>query len=260
MAKNMIQGANNALKTAKAPQTIQEYIVSMKSGIAAALPSVMTPERFTRISLSAVSGNPKLQSCDPSSFLAAMMSAAQLGLEPNTPLGQAYLIPYGNQCEFRLGYKGVLDLAWRSGEVADIQADVVKTNDVWEYELGLNPKLRHVPADKDRGDPVRYYAVIRMKDGGTISAVMSVDEITAHARKYSKSFNNGPWQTDFDEMAKKTVLKRALKYAPLKSDFVKAQVLDGSVKNKIGEDMTEIPNIIEVDQDTGEVIEENTNA
>ena len=89
---------------------------------------------------------------------------------------------------------------------------------------------------------------------------MSVDEITAHARKYSKSFNNGPWQTDFDEMAKKTVLKRALKYAPLKSDFVKAQVLDGSVKNKIGEDMTEIPNIIEVDQDTGEVIEENTNA
>lgn len=260
MSKNMIQGANNALKTAKAPQTIQEYIVSMKSGIAAALPSVMTPERFTRIALSAVSGNPKLQSCDPASFLAAMMSAAQLGLEPNTPLGQAYLIPYGNRCEFQVGYKGMLDLAWRSGEVADIQADVVKANDVWEYELGLNPKLRHVPADKNRGDPVRYYAVIRMKDGGTISAVMGVDEITAHARKYSKSFNNGPWQTNFDEMAKKTVLKRALKYAPLKSDFIKAQVLDGSVKDKISEDMTEIPNIIEVDQNTGEVIEENADA
>ena len=260
MAKNMIQGANNALKTAKAPQTIQEYIVSMKSGIAAALPSVMTPERFTRIALSAVSGNPKLQACDPSSFLAAMMSAAQLGLEPNTQLGHAYLIPYGSRCEFQIGYKGLIDLAWRSGEIADIQAEVVKANDTWEYELGLNPKLRHIPADGDRGDPIRYYAIIRLQNGGTISAVMSKDEIVAHGRKYSKTYNNGPWATSFDEMAKKTVLKRALKMAPLKSEFVKAQLLDESVKADISDDMTEIPNVIEVDQDTGEVIEENANA
>lgn len=260
MANNnsTIQQANNSQlqkQQKKQPQTIQDYIVAMKSGIAAALPSVMTPERFTRIALSAVSGNPKLASCEPGSFLAAMMTAAQLGLEPNTPLGQAYLIPYGKQCQFQLGYKGLIDLAWRSGEVADIQAETVYANDVWEYELGLNPKLRHVPADKDRGDPVRYYAVIRTKDGGSISAVMSAADVMAHAKKYSKSYTSGPWQTNFDEMAKKTVLKRALKYAPLKSDFVRGMVQDGSVKDQISEDMASVPNVLDVDQETGEVIE-----
>lgn len=255
--QNAIQNASNSLKSTKA-QTLQNYIVSMKSGISAALPSVMTPERFTRIALSAVSGNPKLQQCDPASFVAAMMNAAQLGLEPNTPLGQAYLIPYGNQCQFQIGYKGLIDLAWRSGEIADIQAETVYENDTWEYELGLNPKLRHVPADYNRGDPVRYYAVIRTKDGGTISAVMSIEDVRAHGKKFSKSYNNGPWQTSFDEMAKKTVLKKALKYAPLKSDFVKGVSNDETVKQDICKDMTEIPDIIDVDQNTGEVIESGT--
>lgn len=260
MGSNMIQKANEGQRQLqqqrKQPQTIQDYIMAMKSGIAAALPSVMTPERFTRIALSAVSGNPKLAACAPESFLAAMMTAAQLGLEPNTPLGQAYLIPYGKQCQFQLGYKGLIDLAWRSGEVADIQAEVVYQNDLWEYELGLNPKLRHVPADSNRGDPVRYYAVIRTKDGGSISAVMSAADVLTHAKKYSKSYSSGPWQTNFDEMAKKTVLKRALKYAPLKSDFVRGIVQDGAVKDQISDDMATIPNVLEVDQDTGEVIGE----
>lgn len=253
-SKNMIQNANNSLKSDKA-QTLQNYIVSMKSGIAAALPSVMTPERFTRIALSAVSANTKLQQCDPASFIAAMMQAAQTGLEPNSSLGQCYLIPYGNQCQFQIGYKGLIDLAWRSGEIADIQAETVYANDLWEYELGLNPKLRHVPADSNRGDPVRYYAVVRTKDGGTISAVMSIEDVRAHGRKFSKSYNSGPWQTSFDEMAKKTVLKKALKYAPMKSEFVKGVAADETVKQSFSEDMSEIPNVIEVDQETGEVIE-----
>lgn len=260
MGSNMIQKANEGQRQLqqqrKQPQTIQDYIVAMKSGIAAALPSVMTPERFTRIALSAVSGNPKLAACAPESFLAAMMTAAQLGLEPNTPLGQAYLIPYGKQCQFQLGYKGLIDLAWRSGEVADIQAEVVYQNDLWEYELGLNPKLRHVPADSNRGDPVRYYAVIRTKDGGSISAVMSAADVLTHAKKYSKSYSSGPWQTNFDEMAQKTVLKRALKYAPLKSDFVRGIVQDGAVKDQISDDMASVPNVLDVDQETGEVIDE----
>lgn len=260
MTKNMIQSANAAQmqqgQQKKKPETIKEYIVAMKSGIAAALPSVMTPERFTRIALSAVSNNPKLQACTPDSFLGAMMQAAQLGLEPNTALGQAYLIPYGGKCQFQVGYKGFLELAWRSGEVRDIQAEVVYQNDVWEYELGLEPKLKHIPADSNRGDPVRYYAVIRTKDGGHISTVMSVADVRSHAQKYSQSYSSGPWKTNFDEMAKKTVLKRALKYAPLKSDFItRAMVADNTIKTEIAEDMSEIPNVLDVDQETGEVVE-----
>lgn len=109
----------------KQSATIKEYISVMSGEIAKALPSVMTPERFTRIALSAVSNNDKLAACTPQSFLAAMMNAAQLGLEPNTPLGQAYLIPYGGACQFQIGYKGLIDLAYRSGEVKMIDAQVV---------------------------------------------------------------------------------------------------------------------------------------
>ena len=259
MASNMIQHASAALKTKKEPETLQEYIVSMKAGIAAAVPNAMTPERFSRIAMSAVSKSRKLQQCEPSSFLAAMMEAAQLGLEPNTTLGHAYLIPYGNLCQFVVGYRGLLDLAWRSGEVKDVQSETVYQNDTWEYELGMDPKLRHVPADRDRGDPVRYYAIIRMKDGGSVSAVMSKEDVTRHAQKYSKSYNksDSPWRTSFDEMAKKTLLRRVLKLAPLKSEFItRALEADGSVKNQIDADMSTIPSlIIDVDETTGEVIE-----
>lgn len=258
MANNgMIQNANSALQQKEKPKSIQDYITAMAPGIKAALPSVMTPERFTRIAMSAVSGNKKLQQCDPASFLGAMMTAAQLGLEPNTPLGQAYLIPYGNQCQFQLGYKGLIDLAYRSGQVSIVQAHTVYANDTFEYELGLEPKLRHIPATGQRGDPVYYYAMFRTKDGGYGFYVMSKEDVTAHAKKYSQSYSKGPWQTNFDEMAKKTVLKRALKYAPLKSDFVKALSNDETIKDKLAEDMADIPDIteyVEVDETTGEVI------
>ena len=86
---------------------------------------------------------------------------------------------------------------------------------------------------------------------------MSMEEVTEHARKFSKSFGNGPWQTNFDEMAKKTVLKKVLKYAPLKSDFVRGMAQDGTTKTDISSDMADIPDMteyIDVDQDTGEVI------
>ena len=118
-------------------KTMQDYIKQMEGEIAKALPSVITAERFTRITLSALSTNPQHAQCTPKSFLGAMMTAAQLGLEPNTPLGQAYLIPYRNhgtlECQFILGYKGLIDLAHRSGEVSVIMAQIVYENDEFEY-------------------------------------------------------------------------------------------------------------------------------
>ena len=234
---------------AKAPEkkSMQQYIKSMESEIAKALPSVMTPERFTRIVLSAVSVNPQLGSCTPSSFLGAMMTSAQLGLEVNTPLGQAYVLPYRNkgvlEAQFQLGYKGLIDLAYRSGEVEVIQAHVVYANDEFTCEYGLEPKLTHKPADKDRGEPVKVYAVFKTKSGGYGFEVMSMDDIKRHAAKYSKSYGSdfSPWKTNFEEMAKKTVLKRVLKYAPLKSEFVKAATADETIKSNIASDMYEVP-------------------
>jgi recombination protein RecT len=192
-----------------------------------------------------------------------MMTAAQLGMEPNTPLGQAYLIPRNNrkkgvmECQFQLGYKGLIDLAYRSGEVTIIQAHTVCENDEFTYELGLDPKLRHVPAAGDRGDAVAYYAMFRTKDGGCGFAVMSKVEVEAFARKYSESYNSSfsPWRTNFDEMAKKTVLKKALKYAPLKSDFARNLTADETIKSTLSDDMFSVPDetIFETE---GEILEE----
>lgn len=252
----------------KAPEkkTMQQYIKSMEGEIAKALPSVITPERFTRIVLSAISVNPKLGSCTPASFLGAMMTSAQLGLEVNTPLGQAYVLPYSNkgtlEAQFQLGYKGLIDLAYRSGEVEVIQAHVVYANDEFECEYGLEPKLTHKPADKNRGEPVKVYAVFKTKSGGYGFEVMSMEDVREHAKKYSKAYSSGfsPWKTNFEEMAKKTVLKRVLKYAPLKSEFVKAAVQDEVIKKGLSDDMYSVPSetvfdaeFAEVDEETGEI-------
>ena len=260
---------NQVAKKAPEQKSMQQYIKSMEGEIKKALPSVITPERFTRIVLSAISVNPKLGSCTPQSFLGAMMTSAQLGLEVNTPLGQAYVLPYSNkgvlEAQFQLGYKGLIDLAYRSGEVEVIQAHVVYENDEFTCEYGLDPKLTHKPADRDRGNPVKVYAVFKTKSGGFGFEVMSMDDVRRHAEKYSKAYGSGfsPWKTSFEEMAKKTVLKRVLKYAPLKSDFVRAAVQDEVIKKDISEDMYSVPSEtildaefseITVDESTGEVI------
>ena len=241
--------ANKAManKNNGTPKTMQQYIKSMEGEIAKALPSVITPERFTRITLSALSSNPQLQQTTPASFLGAMMTAAQLGMEPNTPLGQAYLIPYRNkgvmECQFQLGYKGLIDLAYRSGEVLSIQAQVVYENDEFDYAYGLEPKLEHRPARSDRGEPIFFYAVFKTKDGGFGFEVMSVDDVRAHAKKYSQSFSSSysPWQKNFEEMAKKTVLKKVLKYAPMKTDFVRGLTADETIKHGLSDDMFNEP-------------------
>ena len=138
-------------------------------------------------------------------------------------------------------------------------AQVVYENDEFEYAFGLEPKLVHRPALEDRGDPKYVYAIFRTKDGGFGYEVMLIADIRAHAKKYSKAYNAGPWQTNFEEMAKKTVLKRVLKYAPLKSEFLREVAQDEVIKTEVSEDMYEVPNVYvaaeyEVDPNTGEVV------
>lgn len=266
-------GSITAAKTAAmaktdGQKTIRDYVRSMENEIAKALPSVMTPERFTRITLSALSANRKLQECTPQSFLGAMMTAAQLGVEPNTPLGQAYLIPYFNgkskklEVQFQLGFKGMIDLAYRSGQISTITAHTVYENDTFEYEYGLETKLKHIPAKTNRGSAIYYYATFKTKDGGYGFEVMSREDVEAVRRASSKAADNGPWVTHFDEMAKKTVLKRVLKYAPLKTEFVRELSSDSTIKTTISADMYDEPDEtinaeysdLEPDPETGEAV------
>lgn len=259
---NTIQ--NQVAKATNTNMTMQDYIKSMQGEIRKALPSVITPERFTRMTLSAISSTPALAHCTPKSFLGAMMNAAQLGLEPNTPLGQAYLIPYKNkgvdEVQFQIGYKGLIDLAYRSGEVELIQAQIVYENDTFECQYGLEPKLVHVPADSNRGNAVKVYALFKTKAGGYGFEVMSMDDVKEHAKKYSKSFGStySPWASNFEEMAKKTVLKKVLKYAPMKSDFVKAVVQDETIKSSLSEDMYSVSDETVFEAEFKEVTDANT--
>ncbi len=227
----------------KKDRTIKDWIMHMESDIKKALPSVITVERFTRMAITAVNQNPKLASCTPRSFMGALMTAAQLGLEPNTPLGQAYVIPFKNkgvlEATFQLGYRGLIELAHRSGEMMSIQAHTVHENDEFEYEYGLEPKLKHIPALDDRGEPIQYYCVFKLKSGGSGFEVMSKKDVINHAKKYSQSFDSysSPWKSAFDAMAKKTVAKQALNYAPISVEFRRGVATDGSVKESLDKEM-----------------------
>lgn len=263
--KNQIAKKESKQGTERPQRSIKDLIKVMEPQIKLALPSVITPERFTRIALSAVSNNPKLADCTPQSFLAALMNAAQLGLEPNTPLGQAYLIPYYNskkksrEVQFQIGYKGLIDLAHRSGDFKNIYAMEVYENDHFEYEYGLNPKLVHVPVMSGRGEVVYYYAVYTLINGGSGFVVMSREDIEKFGEKYSQSYSSGAWQTNFDEMAKKSLIKRVLKYAPIKTDFARQITQDETVKHEIDPDMSDVPNTFDdyevMDDETGKSID-----
>jgi recombination protein RecT len=195
--------------------------------IAAALPSHITPERMARVALTAINKTPKLAQCTQESFFLALMTCSQLGLEPDGRL--AHLIPYGNQCQLIIDYKGLVDLAYRSKQVTAIHAEVIYEGDRFEYSLGK--VLVHTPwawrTDErpfERGKVLGAFCIVTMTDGEK-HEVMTLDDIDA-IRKRSKSSSSGPWVTDWNEMAKKTVFKRASKWIPLSPEVRDAVVKD----------------------------------
>jgi recombination protein RecT len=188
-----------------------------KGEIAKALPKHLTPDRMLRIAFTCLRINPKLQECDPLSFMGAIVQASSLGLEPGAQ-GHAYLVPFRNnkkgitECQFIPGYRGLIDLARRSGQIETIASHVVYSNDLFEYEYGFDEKLTHKPALGDRGEFVAVYAFCKLKGGGRQFEIMSLDQI--NKIKSRARFANPIWESDFDEMARKTVIRRIYKYLP----------------------------------------------
>lgn len=197
-----------------------------------ALPRHMTAERMLRVALTAAQRTPDLLDCDQLSFVGAVVQASQLGLEPDGILGHAYLIPFFNnktrrkEVQLIAGYRGLIDLARRSGAVSSISAHIVYPKDAFEFSFGLDEKLTHTPTMEDEpGDPVCAYAIARFKDGGYAFDVMPVAEIE-QIRNSSKAGQSGPWQSHWSEMARKTVIRRLCKYLPLSPELQKAVALD----------------------------------
>ena len=250
---------NSLAQRSEQQQTMANLVSRMSPAISRALPKMIGKERFVRAAHSAISSSKSLAECTENSFIGALMNSAQLGLEPNTPLGQAYLVPYAGKCQFQIGYKGMLELARRAG--VTVQVHEIKQNDKFEYQYGLNPDLKHTPTFGERGPTIGYYCIWKSKDGAFGMEVASKSEIEKFAKQKSKTYNDGPWQTDFDAMAKKTVIKQALKYAPLSVELEEAVNADESVKNASLEDISKEDfdiNLVKeerVDEETGEVID-----
>jgi recombination protein RecT len=211
-------------------KNIIDRIDQMRGQIQAALPKHISPDRMARIAMTAIRTNPKLAMCNEASFLGALLHASQLGLEPNTPLGECYLIPYKDECTFQIGYKGLLNLAYRSGAYKRIFAEHVYPSDIFKSTAGLNPDLIHERIFPEEGDPHVYYAVYQTVDGGQHFVVWGKQRVIDHAKKYSQAYGKAgsPWQKNFDAMAKKTVLIDVLRYGPRSIEMQSAMSFDNA--------------------------------
>ncbi len=217
VAEKALVAAENSKKTTekKAKETIYTMIERQKQGFEMALPSNFRPERFTRLAITSIKNKPELQTCEPYSILGALMLAAQLGLEPNTPLHEASLIPYKGKATFQIEYRGLMKLVFNTDLVDSFDFDKICENDTFIYVKGDEPKFSHTPNLKNgRGEVYAYYAIAYLKSGKVAVSVMTKDEIILHSEKYSPAYNrkenrfSGPWEDAFDSMAYKTVIKQ----------------------------------------------------
>ena len=231
------QKENVAVTITAKSKKMKDLLYSFKDEFAKALPKMITPDKFIRTALTSFNKNPKLLDCTPVSVIACLLTSAQLGLSPDSTTGEAYLVPFENrkkkvtECQFILGYRGIVNLAMRSGMVKRFQARTVYDTDFFEYEFGLNEKLVHRPSGK--GGNIKYfYAIIEYTNGGRMFEIMSIDEINlirdmSANYKMAKMYNiPSVWDTYYKEMGMKTVLRRLGKLAPLSSEFQSAITLD----------------------------------
>lgn len=234
---------------AAAKNQIKELIEKNKGEMMKLVPRHLNPERMLKTAQQAATTTPALLDCYVPTFIGAVIQLSQLGLEPNTILGHAYLLPFNNRKQNRkdvqviIGYKGLIELARRSGKVLSFAAHAVYERDTFEFEYGLTEKLRHVPAFGDRGAITHFYAVAHLKDGGHAFEVMTADDVR-QIRAKTQGRNNSVWDEHFEQMGRKTVVRRLAKYLPLSIEFSTAVALDDRAE---GGDSQGLENVLEGD-------------
>lgn len=263
-AKNSLTTNNGTIvKKENKSKTIFDVIQAGAKQFATALPKHINSERFVRIAITTIRQNPKLAKCSQESLLGALMVSAQLGLEPGT-LGQCYLIPFENkkagtvECQFQIGYKGLIELLRRSGQLSDIYSYTVYENDDFNIEYGLSRTLTHKPNFDERGEIKGFYAVAILKDGAKAFEYMTKDEVVKHEEKYRKgSYKNDVWNKNFEEMAQKTVVKKLLKWLPVSVEFLEMAAKDEKSFKVIDDKSTEVQEI-EILENNGDIINAET--
>lgn len=215
-------------KPANPVAQFRDFLEKQRHQIAAALPKHVSPDRMIRLACTEFSKNPLLQKCTPVSVFGSIIQASQLGLEIGV-LGQAYLVPYRNnkaggiyEAQMIPGYKGLIALARRSGEVTSIETHIVYARDEFDLVLGIESSVKHIPfLEGDRGAPRLVYGVAKFKDGGHHFEWMPLTEVD-RIRSRSKASNNGPWVTDYEQMVRKTLIRRMANYLPMSIELANA--------------------------------------
>lgn len=232
--------ANNPVPAAP-KDAIAYHLKKRGAEIAKMLPKHLNAERLLKVAQIAATTTPDLARCDVASLVGAIGQCAQMGLEPNTVLGHAYLVPFNTKRKDKvtgverwvksvqviIGYKGLIDLARRSGQIMSIAAHEVCEQDTFDLVYGLDEKLEHRPAMGERGEVIGFYAVAKLKDGGHCFEFMSRLQVEQIMRGTQSKGNYGPWKDNFTEMGRKTVIRRLAKYLPLSIEFQTAAALDG---------------------------------
>jgi len=217
--------------------TVAKLIDTYRADIIRTIPKHLTPDRLLQIAITCIRKNPALADCSPPTLIACIMEASALGLEIGGPLAQASLVPYKQACTLIIQYRGKIKLAIQSGEVDAVEARVVYAKDKFEYQLGLEPKVIHVPTDEpDTGPPIYFYSIAWLRGGRPAFEVMSKKQVDSH-RARSRAKDDGPWVTDYEEMGKKTVAHKLCKYLVLSPENQRAVGLDDQADAGVPQDL-----------------------
>lgn len=217
------------LERHQAPARVRDLIERQQVQLARALPAQLSSDRFLRLVLTEVRAIPALAECTAPSLLGAVMRCAQLGLEPGGTLGHCWILPFKNnqsglhEATFVLGYKGIINLAYRSPNIAAIFAREVRDGDEFDFAYGLDgDTLRHKPLTTGkRGEAHTWYGLARFKGGGHYLSVVGREEVEEH-RLRSKNPNGGAWKSDYSAMARKTVIRMMQPFLPLTAETARA--------------------------------------
>lgn len=233
--QQIAKAGSNPLAVVKGELASPGMMAALRDAVPVTARAYLTPERIMRIVTTALSRSPKLLECEPKTILRSVIDLVQLGLEPGGPLGHGYLVPFRNnktgktECQAIVGYQGYLAIARRSGEIESVTAEIICANDKYDVQFGDDPHLHHKrELVGDRGEPIAVYCVAKFKGGGKHIEVMTKAEVAA-IRARSQARDSGPWVTDPDMMARKTVIKRARHYWPMSVEMAQAAELDDRV-------------------------------
>lgn len=216
-------------KTDTPPMALQRILAAHEGSLRKAIAKNMDSGRLIRVAVNAMHRTPALWNCTMSSIVNSVVLSGVLGLEPNTPLQHAYLIPYGKECTFQPGYRGLMHLAHRTAGVKKFDPHLVFVGDEFEVEYGFHERFRHVPKDQSE-DWLGAYSYVKFQDGEPSVLYMPKARILKVRDTFSKAYQqkkeSSPWTTSEDEMALKTVIKRHIKRFDLTIEIAMAAEAD----------------------------------